>query len=188
MVPSMAERFSPSELEDMIEGAQDQLRAIARIQTERAQLIGTGTASRRRVTVSVNADGVVIETKFAADAEDLELSEIAKAVTEAAQNAARDLADKNRELMAPLRGQRARMPRLADLLQGMPDLRGNMPTSPKPSLAPPNSPERVPPNGAPSPADMPTENPASYEDAVSYEDAAREQQRDTRSRTTEAGW
>ncbi len=172
----------------MIEGAQDQLRAIARIQTERAQLIGTGTASRRRVTVSVNADGVVIETKFASDADDLDLPEIAKAVTEAAQNAARDLAEKNRALMAPLQGRRARMPRLADLLEGMPDLRGNMPTPPKPSLAPPNSPQRVPSSDAPSPADTPTADAGAYEDAVSYEDAALEQQRDTRSRTTESGW
>ncbi|MBO0854441.1 MAG: YbaB/EbfC family DNA-binding protein, partial [Nocardia sp.] len=90
--------------------------------------------------VSVNADGVVVETKFGAGIEDLSYSEIARAVTDAAQQASKNLANKSAELMAPLRERRAKLPKLSDLIEDMPDL--SIAGVVEPSLAPPNSPDR----------------------------------------------
>lgn len=139
----MANDRDKEELVALIGETKDQLRAIVEIQRARADLVGTGSALRNRVTVTVNADGTVIETKFGAGIEDLSYSEIARAVTEAAQKAAKDLADRHRTLVEPLESRRARMPKLADLIEDMPDL--NLPEASKPSLAPPYSRDRAVP-------------------------------------------
>ncbi|MFF3566715.1 YbaB/EbfC family nucleoid-associated protein [Nocardia jiangxiensis] len=170
----MAYKFDRAELESMVEDAQEQLRTVARIQQQRAQLIGTATVSNKRVTVSVNADGVVVETRFGPGIENLGFSAIAKAVTEAAQLAAQDLAEKNRELMSPLQSQRARLPKLSDLIEGMPDLRGQLPTPPEPSLKPPNSAERNP---------LPGADEMQFTDVESYD-----HDHEVQHRPTEAGW
>lgn len=83
----MANERAKAELAGLIEEVGQQFREIARIQEERAQLTASATVRRKRVTVTVNADGVVIETKFGPNIEDLSYSEIAAAVTEAAQKA-----------------------------------------------------------------------------------------------------
>ena len=146
-----------SELAGILGEAKQQLRVIARIQRDRAELTGTASVRKNRVTVSVNADGTVVETKFGAGIEDLSYPEIARAVTEAAQQAAEELADKHRELTAPLQQRRAKLPTLTDLIEDMPDVR--LPTAPEPSLAPPDSPERGVGYGA---------DELRFEDAESY--------------------
>ncbi|MQY23170.1 YbaB/EbfC family nucleoid-associated protein [Nocardia macrotermitis] len=170
----MAYEFDRAELESIVSDAQEQLRTVARIQHERAQLVGTATVSNKRVTVSVNADGVVVETKFGPGIENLGYSAIAKAVTEAAQLAAQDLAAKNRDLMSPLRSQQSRLPKLTDLIEGMPDLRGELPTPPEPSLKSPNSAERNP---------LPGADEMQFTDVESYD-----HDHEVQHRTTEAGW
>ncbi|WP_036498225.1 YbaB/EbfC family nucleoid-associated protein [Nocardia aobensis] len=142
----MTNEHMKAELAGIIGEAQQQLRVIAEIQRDRAELTGTASVRKNRVTVSVNADGTVIETKFGAGIEDLSYSEIARAVTEAAQQASKNLAQRHRELTAPLRERRARLPKLTDLIEDMPDVR--LPTAPEPSLAPPDSPERTAAYGA----------------------------------------
>ncbi|MBF6327541.1 YbaB/EbfC family nucleoid-associated protein [Nocardia transvalensis] len=119
----------------ILDDVQQQLRTIARIQQERTRLLATVTV-RRRVTVTVNAEGTVVETRFGPDIEDLSYPEIAAAFTEAAQRAAAEVARKGRELMMPLHDQRARLPRLSDLIEGMPDF--DMPSAPPVSTAPPS--------------------------------------------------
>jgi hypothetical protein len=116
----------------------------------------------------------VIETKFGPGIENLGFSAIARAVTEAAQRASQDLAEKNRAIVGPLEHQRARMPKLTDLIEDMPDLRGQLPKPPEPSLAPPNSADR---------ASDPGENELRFTDVETF-DHARGPQR----RTTESGW
>ncbi|GGK57592.1 YbaB/EbfC family nucleoid-associated protein [Nocardia camponoti] len=110
-----------ADLADIIDGVQEQLRAVARIQQARSEITASATV-RRRVTVTVNADNQVIDTKFSTDIDDLEYAEIAKAVTEAARQASAEVARKMGELMTPFQTQRARMPKLSDLIDGMPDL------------------------------------------------------------------
>ncbi|MFD4460654.1 YbaB/EbfC family nucleoid-associated protein [Nocardia sp. NPDC058480] len=135
----MTNEQARSDLHTVIDGVQEQFHTIARIQQERAEIIGTATV-RKRVTVTVNADNRVIETKFAADIDDLDYAEIAKAVTEAAQQAAAEVARKTAELTAPFQQQRARMPKLSDLIDGMPELR--IPAPVEASLAPPKARDR----------------------------------------------
>ncbi|GAB2688883.1 YbaB/EbfC family nucleoid-associated protein [Nocardia thraciensis] len=138
----MTNEHAKAEMAAVLDGVRDQLRTISRIQQERTRLTGTATV-RKRVTVTVNADGVVIETKLAAGAEDLTCPELAKAFTEAAQQAAAEAARKGQELMMPLHDQRARLPKLTDLIEDMPDLSAETPSPPPVSTAPPGAPERL---------------------------------------------
>ncbi|MFE3057744.1 YbaB/EbfC family nucleoid-associated protein [Nocardia sp. NPDC059239] len=127
----------------IVEELTTQLRAIAEASRQRTQLTATGTAAGGRVRVTVNADGVVIATRFSSDIGELTYDEIAKATTTAAQSAALDVARQGRELLQPLRDERARMPKLSDLIEGMPDLESRAPTIEPASLAPPQSRERL---------------------------------------------
>ncbi|WP_043647679.1 YbaB/EbfC family nucleoid-associated protein [Nocardia thailandica] len=118
----MVNERAKSDLYEIMETVQEQFRQVERIQRERADIVGKSTV-RKRVTVTVNADNKIIETKFGADIEDLTYPEIAKAVTEAAQLAADDVARQLAELMSPFQATRARLPKLSDLIEGMPELR-----------------------------------------------------------------
>lgn len=106
----------------IMSGVQEQMRTIARIQQQRAELTATGTARGKKVRVTVNADNTVIDVKFGDDIEELSYSEIAKAVVEATQRACREIAEKTSDLMAPLETQKARMPKLSELVEGMEEL------------------------------------------------------------------
>ncbi|MET8871713.1 YbaB/EbfC family nucleoid-associated protein [Nocardia sp. NPDC004604] len=126
----------------MMEAFTDQMAGLAKIQRDRARLTATVTACQKRISVTVNADGILIETRFAEDIGDLTFAEIAAAMTEAVQGAARKVSEQGRELMEPLRERKDRLPPLSALLEDMPDVRSMMPVAPKVSTAPPNSPER----------------------------------------------
>ncbi|WP_040794552.1 YbaB/EbfC family nucleoid-associated protein [Nocardia higoensis] len=166
----MSNEHARTELAAILDETREQLRMIAGIQRARAALIGTGSSRRHRVTVSVNADGTVIETKFGHGIEDLSHAEIAKAVTEAAQQAARHLAEQHAALMDPVRERRARLPKLTDLIEDMPDF--DLPEAPKPTPTPPKSLDR--------PAPIETDEPR-------YSDVEERQEPSTR-RVTESGW
>ena len=102
-------RPAPAE-EDAAPEIRDRTAEIVRVQNERAELYATGAARGRRVMVAVNADGVVIDLKFAPAVGDLEYDEIADAITAAAREAVREVARKVTELFAPLAGDRPRYP------------------------------------------------------------------------------
>ncbi|WP_330183390.1 YbaB/EbfC family nucleoid-associated protein [Nocardia sp. NBC_01503] len=137
----MANEFIKGELASMIDEFQAQMTALADVHQKRAQLTAAGTALQKRVTVTLNADFVVIETRFV-DTEDLTHDELAKAVTEAAQEAAAELSRKSAELMNPLQERRDRMPKMSDLIEDLPNFDDRVPELIPASLAPPNSPER----------------------------------------------
>ncbi|MBF6171417.1 YbaB/EbfC family nucleoid-associated protein [Nocardia blacklockiae] len=126
----------------VLDGVREQLHTIARLQRERTQLMASATV-RKRVTVTVNADGTVIETRLAPGYEELTSTELAKAFTDAAQQAAAEAARKSQELLMPLHDQRARLPKLTDLIEGMPDLSAEIPPPPAVSTAPPGAAERL---------------------------------------------
>ncbi|MGV9663642.1 YbaB/EbfC family nucleoid-associated protein [Nocardia niigatensis] len=134
-----------ADLHAILDGFAEQMRTITQLQRERAALTASATVRGKRVTVTVNADGTVIETKFGSGIEDLDYPEIAKAVTEAAQQASAEVARRGREIMAPVSQNRDRMPKLTDLVPGMPDLSKELaiPAPPVVSTAPPKSPERL---------------------------------------------
>ncbi|WP_330233023.1 YbaB/EbfC family nucleoid-associated protein [Nocardia sp. NBC_00508] len=138
----MTNELAKAEMAALLEEVQEQMRTAARVQQERARLVGSASVRGKRVTVFVNADGTVIETKFGPGIEDLSYAEIAKAITEAAQAAAVDVARRGQQLMAPLHDSRARLPKLSDLIEGMPDFTRQVPQPPKVSTAPPGAAER----------------------------------------------
>ncbi|MFD6161924.1 YbaB/EbfC family nucleoid-associated protein [Nocardia sp. NPDC060256] len=126
----------------MLEALSEQMRGLSKIQRDRARLTATVTACEKRISVTVNADGILIETRFADDIGDLTYADIAAAMTEAVQGAARKVNEQGRLLMEPLRERKDRLPHLSDLVEDMPDVRSMIPVPPPVSTAPPNSPER----------------------------------------------
>ncbi|MFE6862797.1 YbaB/EbfC family nucleoid-associated protein [Nocardia sp. NPDC057668] len=147
----MVREHGEAEAASIVEEFAGQMRAIAEASHKRAQLTATGTASSGRVVVTVNADMIVIATRFSSAIDDLTSDEIAKAVTTAAQNAAAEMGRKAADLMKPLTDQRARMPKLSDLFEGMPDLITEAPLTTPASLAAPNSRERLAATAEPAP-------------------------------------
>ncbi|MBF6211559.1 YbaB/EbfC family nucleoid-associated protein [Nocardia puris] len=127
----------------VIDAFQHQMRAIAQAQRQRVKLTASATSRDKRVTVTVNANGVVIETKFSAGISELSYGEIAATVTRTAQEAAEEVARLSRELAAPLAERRARLPKLSEVIEGMPDFESEIPTEPPVSTAPPGAPERT---------------------------------------------
>ncbi|RDI55326.1 YbaB/EbfC family nucleoid-associated protein [Nocardia mexicana] len=138
----MANEWLRADAAMMMDALSEQMQGIAKIQRDRSRLTATATACQKRITVTVNADGILIETRFADDIGDLSYPEIAEAMTEAVQAAARKASEDGRRLMEPLRERKSRLPRLSDLIEGAPDLGSAMPVAPPTSVAPPNSPER----------------------------------------------
>ncbi|MRH88618.1 YbaB/EbfC family DNA-binding protein [Nocardia sp. SYP-A9097] len=155
----MVRERGEAEAASILEGFSRQMREIAEASRKRALL--TASATSGRVTVTVNADCIVIATRFASDIGEFGFDEIARAVTAAAQQASADMRRKTEELLRPLSDQRAKMPKLSELFEGMPDLESQAPTLPPASLAPPQARERLAQQAEPAPE---------FTDAVDYED------------------
>ncbi|WP_230329148.1 YbaB/EbfC family nucleoid-associated protein [Nocardia aurantiaca] len=144
----MANEAEKSRLAELLEMVQGGFASVARAQEERARLTATAQAGGRRVTITVNADGVVIKTEFSDDIDDLLFSEIAAAVTTATQEAAAQVRQKSQEIMTALRREQERMPTMSEFFPAMPDIQAMIPTPPEVSTAPPGSPERDAPDGS----------------------------------------
>ncbi|MGY1898838.1 YbaB/EbfC family nucleoid-associated protein [Nocardia gipuzkoensis] len=127
-----------ADMATMLEGLGEQFRGIAELQKQRSLLTATVTACDKRIEVTVNADGVLIATRFADDVLDLSLEEIAENITAAVQAAAAEVAGRGRELMAPLLERRNALPKLSEIVEGAPDLGAMIPTAPAPPLTPPD--------------------------------------------------
>ncbi|GAA5067126.1 YbaB/EbfC family nucleoid-associated protein [Nocardia callitridis] len=134
----MANEVAKAQLADLMAAVQAGMASIARMQQEQSELTVAASSAGRRVTVVVNGDGIVIETRFGAGIEDLTHAQIAKAVTEAAQDAQGQVRRKTREMVDSLHQQNARLPRLSEFLPGMPDVQDMLPRPPEASLAPPS--------------------------------------------------
>ncbi|QIS03415.1 YbaB/EbfC family DNA-binding protein [Nocardia brasiliensis] len=115
------------DLADLLDTVNLHIRSIAEAQRQRVELTATGTAAKGRVHITVNADGVVIETRFADDIDELDYDEIADAVTEATQAAAAEVAERAEKLIAPIRRTRSRLPSLSEIVADLPDLTVRVP-------------------------------------------------------------
>jgi DNA-binding protein YbaB len=122
---------------DLLDTVATHIRSIAEVQQQRVELTATATAGEGRVRITVNADGVVIETRFADDIDELDYDEIADAVTEATQEAASEVARRAEELIAPIRKTRSRLPSLSSMVEGFPDIRTTTPDLQRASFDPP---------------------------------------------------
>lgn len=106
-----------------MESFQRQMQLVAQLQQQRARLTATESSRDKKVTVTVNANSVVIKTVFTDDITELSYDEIALAVTEAAQKAAEEVARRAHELAQPLLADRADRPKLSDVIEGLPEFR-----------------------------------------------------------------
>ena len=88
-------------LAEAMEQLKAQMTTLAESQREWAGITVSGSAGNSRVKVLVNANGVIIETTFANDIDDLDYAQIAAAVTQAHQNAVTELTRKTAELLSP---------------------------------------------------------------------------------------
>ncbi len=114
----------------VLEGLDDQLRGIAEIQLRRSRLTATASTCEQRIEVTVNADGLLIETTFADDISELTYDEIAAGMTAAVQQAADEVLRQGAALMEPLRERKLQLPKLSEIIEGAPDLGEMMPTEP----------------------------------------------------------
>lgn len=168
--------------ESALEAFRDQMRNLAEAQRKRAQLTAKATSRGKRITVTVNANGVVIDTKFAKDISDLSYDEIAKTVTQLAQQAANDVLRMSQELLAPMAEQRMRLPKLTDLIEDLPDFVGELPQQPAVSTAPPSNSRSLATEGA---EDIERPAPMEFAGAERLEDS----RRDGPARSaTDTGW
>ncbi|MFI9506331.1 YbaB/EbfC family nucleoid-associated protein [Nocardia sp. NPDC052566] len=137
----MADDMTKARFLDAMESLQSSVKSMMDAQRKQAQMTGTATAAGKRVTVVVNARGVVIQTRFSPEVRDLTYEEIAAAVTTAAQDAAAQVERKTREIIASLQESdaRLRLPKFSDIVPGMPEPEDLLPEPPEVSLAPPGA-------------------------------------------------
>lgn len=135
-----AEKARLAELKELVQGS---FASITRAQQERSRLTATAHAGGRRITITVNADGVVIKTEFSDDIDDLTYSEIAAAVTAATQDAAGQVQQQAQQIITAAQQEQAQVPSVSEFFPMMPDIQSMIPTAPETSLAPPGSPERT---------------------------------------------
>ncbi|MEU4313326.1 YbaB/EbfC family nucleoid-associated protein [Nocardia sp. NPDC024068] len=136
----MNERLQ-EDMATMLSGLSHQMRSIAEVQKKRSLLTATVLAEEKRIEVTVNADGLLIDTKFAGDVLDLTMDEIAVAITKAVQDAAAQVQKKARQLMEPVMEHRNSLPKLSEMVEGAPDLAGLIPQPPKTPIVSPDSPD-----------------------------------------------
>ncbi|MBU3066504.1 YbaB/EbfC family nucleoid-associated protein [Nocardia sp. NEAU-G5] len=103
-----------------------QLAEITRLQQERTGLMGVGTAAGRRVTVTVNADGIAIDIKFSSGVGDLGHEETAAAITAASQLAVADVARQTTALFAPIAPPRTEPLKWDETISGIAELRDQL--------------------------------------------------------------
>ncbi|NKY60867.1 YbaB/EbfC family nucleoid-associated protein [Nocardia flavorosea] len=125
----------------MLSGLSHQMRSIAEVQKKRSLLTATVLAEEKRIEVTVNADGLLIDTKFAGDILDLTMDEIAAALTRAVQDAAAEVQKKARVLMDPLLEHRESLPKLSEMIDGAPDMGDVIPRPPVTPTMSPDSPD-----------------------------------------------
>ncbi|WP_216898355.1 YbaB/EbfC family nucleoid-associated protein [Nocardia alni] len=140
----MANEAAESFLSDLMQTVQDSVREMAQAQQQWALITATGSAAGKRVTVVVNAEGVVIETRFTSDADQMSLTELARGVTAAAQEAAAAARQKVSELMAPAQANSAAVPKVSDFFPDLPDVGELFPKPVQALTSPPDSLERNP--------------------------------------------
>ncbi|GAA5055872.1 YbaB/EbfC family nucleoid-associated protein [Nocardia callitridis] len=135
----MANERRKADLAEALEDLHERMRLVTELQRKRAELTGTGTAPKGYVTIDVNADSVVIRTRFSDDIGDLDFDEIAEAVTVAARAAVADVVGKAQALTEPLTAQRDSRPTLGEMLEDLTGVRTEISTPPPATLIPPGA-------------------------------------------------
>lgn len=121
----------------LMQDLRTQMEAISSAARKRAELTASASVESGRITVTVNADGVLIDVDFSTDIEDLDYKQIAKAVVTATQEAAATVQREAAATIAAVADPGRRSRTLSDMLEGMPDIQDMLPESgPAPMTSP----------------------------------------------------
>jgi DNA-binding protein YbaB len=116
------------ELAEALALLQEHMADLAVLEKKRADLSATATVADGTVVVTVDAQGIVsgaaVDESYL---DEYDLADLGGFVTAAAQAAARDVARRSAELLAPLAERRAQFPSLSDIVDGAPDIRELLP-------------------------------------------------------------
>ncbi|WP_024800386.1 YbaB/EbfC family nucleoid-associated protein [Nocardia sp. BMG51109] len=129
-------------LTQMLVGVRRQAEALDDAHEQRAALTVTGTAADGRITVRVNADGALLETRFDSRIDELSYEEIAEAVTEAVGKAQAEAAERDKQLYAGVREAAPRFGKLSELIESLPDYERYQPR-PRPAATPDDSSDSI---------------------------------------------
>lgn len=148
----MANEQAKELLHSLLDTLEEQKRDMATLQERLAAVVGKAWSTGDLVGVWVNAQGVVIQTKFHPEAMERAggPAALARYVTEAAQKAAQAAQKTRDEIMAPLQRRMDGLPQMSEIFPGLPDAKDFVPEPVNPSLAEPDSSDRpVPILGSP---------------------------------------
>ncbi len=98
----MEPEFAVEPPEELMRALQGTLESMQRAYRKIAALTATASAADGRMTVCVNAEGVVIDCRLSDDIGDLTFDEIGEAFTRAAQQASQDVRRRSGDLLAPV--------------------------------------------------------------------------------------
>jgi DNA-binding protein YbaB len=115
-------------LSDVLGLLQNQVADIAAMREKQAALEVTGHAADGTVEATVNARGQLVKTVIDKSfLDDHDFEDLGDYITEAAQAAAKDAAQRVAEMLAPINERHRKFPSLAEVVEGMPDPRDLMP-------------------------------------------------------------
>ena len=125
---------------ELVAQAHEQLADIAAVQRRQAALSATATVADGMVQVSVNARGIVIDTRIDHDyLDEYDVEDLGRHITDAARQAAATVQRRASALMEPLMRHRADLPPLSQIISGAADLLDFQADPPRESSAPTNS-------------------------------------------------
>jgi DNA-binding protein YbaB len=131
---------------ELLEMMRSGMQTVERTQRQWAQLTASASAEEDRVTVTVNADGVIIDLRFAPEADELTLDELAQAVVSATQDAARQVKQDGERVRTGMRerlwAEQAALPRMPEIVAKMPEVLARLPKPPEVSTARPGTEQR----------------------------------------------
>ncbi|MGO4648186.1 YbaB/EbfC family nucleoid-associated protein [Nocardia sp. 2YAB30] len=133
----MANERRKADLAGALDDLHKQMQLITELQQQRAGLTGAGSVPNNYVTVTVNADNVVIQTRFSPHIGKLNFDELGAAVTAAAQAAVADVARKVERLTEPLTAQQRTMPTLQEMVEDLTGVHTAIPDALPATLVPP---------------------------------------------------
>ncbi|MBA0047872.1 YbaB/EbfC family nucleoid-associated protein [Mycobacteroides sp. LB1] len=116
------------ELVDALALVQEHMNDLAALEEKRAALSATVTVADATVAVTVDADGVVIQTVVDESyIDEHDLTDLGSYVTAAAQEAANDVEWQLAEMLQPIAERREQFPSLSEIVNGAPDIRELVP-------------------------------------------------------------
>ncbi|NKY54974.1 YbaB/EbfC family nucleoid-associated protein [Nocardia flavorosea] len=109
-------------MDAIVDGLQEQIRRIGELERERRELRVSAAAEGDRVTVTVDAQGRLVDLELSPQAHELSHAELVEAILAASGEAAAEAERRGGELFDPLHEQRGRMPKLSELVEGFPGM------------------------------------------------------------------